>query len=529
MDATAKLDTSKGVLKNFPHKEFRKYQAESITYIDDYFKKGVKYVVIESPTGSGKSAVAMTLGLSYQNTFGLTSQKILQDQYINDFCDNNKVKVLKGRTNYKCFRRQNTNCSDGCVMVHECSVAPHNLNCSYVLARSEAFAAKVILLNYNYFFSAIKLMKKRELLICDEAHKFESILMQHVEFSLSSKFLSKYNVNPNIPSYYHINDYLKWISELREDLVEEINALSDEIHALGSSNLAKPKIKERERLQRLCENMRGFLTSNEHTEWVYDFKPSKNKKDGVTIVFKPLKVEYFIKEYLEKTDKKLFMSATILDHRIFCKNLGIPPDQVYFLRIPSTFPPENSPIYYKNIGKMSFKFIENTFPNMLKVINEILTEHKNDKGIIHTHSFKISKHIKDNLKKLNKDNYKRLIFTESNDRDLDLNRHKEAEYPSVLTSPSMTEGVDLYDDLARFCILIKIPYPSLADKQVKRRMEVDPDWYTWQTCYTIVQSVGRGTRHKDDRCKIYLLDSDFRYYIEKNRRFFPDHFLKAIQ
>jgi len=517
---------SEKVLQNFPHKEYREFQKETILLIDEYFKKGVKFILYEGPTGSGKSAVSMTLGLSYEDTFTLTSQKILQDQYINDFCDDKRVKVLKGRTNYTCTKRRNTNCHDGEILVSHCGNSEKNYDCTYVMERNAAFSAKVMLLNYNYFFSAISLMHKRDLLICDEAHQFESILMQHTEFTLTNKLLKKYDIENKIPDYPYINDYLKWLSELAQDLIYVINDISDEIHALGNNVQVKPKIQERDSLRRLCDNITGFLDSNEFTEWVFDYK----KKEGWDeIIFKPLKIDYFIKKYFAKADKHLFMSATILDHNIFCRNLGINPAEVYFLKIPSTFPPEKSPIYYMNIGKMSYQFIRDTFPNMIKVLSEILEKHKDDKGIIHTHSFKISKHIKDNLGKKDKKNFKRLIFTGSDDRDVDFNRHKEADYPSVLASPSMTEGVDLYDDLALFAILVKIPYPSIADKQIKRRMEIDPEWYTWKTCFTIVQSVGRGTRHDKDHCKIYLLDSSFRWFIEKNSRYFPQHFLNAIQ
>jgi len=511
--------------KHFPHGEYREYQKDSITYIDYYFKMGVKTIILESPTGSGKSAVAMTLALNSDNAFVLTSQKILQDQYTKDFCDNPKVKVLKGKTNYVCTKRLNTNCAEGQVLVNKCSDPKTNEHCTYVRARNEALRAKAMLLNYNYYFSAIELMGKRELLICDEAHKFESILMQHTEFTLSTNKLKKYNSDFNIPDYKTIEEYLEWLDDLRQDLLHGIDTLMDMISAFGKSPQAKPKLKEVDFLQRLCDKINGFLHSNKETEWVYYYKPALKNDDFTEIVFKPLKIDYFIGKYLDKVDKKLFMSATILDYKSFCRTLGIDPSEVYYLTIPSTFPPKNNPIKFMSVGNMGYKYISETLPNMMGAIEHILNEHKDDKGIIHTHSFRISKYIEDNI---SDKNGKRAIFTESDKRDINLEEHKHAKQPTFLVSPSMTEGIDLPDDLARFCILTKIPYPSLADKQIKRRMEMDADWYAWQTCYAIVQSVGRGSRHKDDWCKIYLLDSAFRYFIEKNRRFFPKHFLDAM-
>ena len=88
----------------------------------------------------------------------------------------------------------------------------------------------------------------------------------------------------------------------------------------------------------------------------------------------------------------------------------------------------------------------------------------------------------------------RLIFHDSTDREEALQKHLTSKEPTVLVTPSMSEGVDLRDDLARFQVLVKVPYPSLGDKLVKKRMNRWSWWYPMQTIKTIVQSVGRGVR-----------------------------------
>ncbi len=51
-------------------------------------------MVVEAPTGAGKSAIAVTLAREASSAYILTAQKILQDQYLRDFPE---LAVMKGR------------------------------------------------------------------------------------------------------------------------------------------------------------------------------------------------------------------------------------------------------------------------------------------------------------------------------------------------------------------------------------------------------------------------------------------------
>ena len=68
----------------------------------------------------------------------------------------------------------------------------------------------------------------------------------------------------------------------------------------------------------------------------------------------------------------------------------------------------------------------------------------------------------------------------------------------VLISPSLTEGLDLKEDLGRFSIFVKVPYPFLGDEWVKRRLELSDEWYQRQAFQNIVQGGGRVVRTPDD-------------------------------
>jgi len=50
--------------------------------------------------------------------------------------------------------------------------------------------------------------------------------------------------------------------------------------------------------------------------------------------------------------------------------------------------------------------------------------------------------------------------------------HKESDEDTVIVSPSMNTGVSFDDDTARFQIIAKVPYPSLASQKNKLRQRI---------------------------------------------------------
>ena len=75
-----------------------------------------------------------------------------------------------------------------------------------------------------------------------------------------------------------------------------------------------------------------------------------------------------------------------------------------------------------------------------------------------------------------------------------LELHSKDNKPTVLVSPSLTYGVDLKDNLARFQIIVKLPYSPLGSKRVKALFEQDKRWYENKMLVNLIQACGRGTR-----------------------------------
>ena len=126
--------------------------------------------------------------------------------------------------------------------------------------------------------------------------------------------------------------------------------------------------------------------------------------------------------------------------------------------------------------------------------------------------------------------FRSLIVTDPEiQRDEVVQEHIYAKKPTVLISPSLHTGLDLKEDLSRFQIITKVPYPNKSDRWINAKRNKVPDWYYWQTGLKLIQAYGRSVRSKDDWARTYILDSAFEYFLRKNREILPGWFLNAIK
>jgi Rad3-related DNA helicase len=210
-----------------------------------------------------------------------------------------------------------------------------------------------------------------------------------------------------------------------------------------------------------------------------------------------------------------------------CKAVGLKNEDVKFIRVEnSDFPIKNRPIYLMNVAWLNARTMSESLPNIVKVIDNLLSVHKNDKGIIHTTSYSQVQFIKNNLSKAN---LSRLVETNPKfDRNEMILKHTQSEKPTVLISPSMFLGVDLKDDLSRFQIIVKVPYPDLTDKKVSVLKQRNPKWYEWNTILRLIQAYGRSVRNADDYANTYILDSSVSFLLKNGKEMIPKWFSEAI-
>jgi ATP-dependent DNA helicase DinG len=248
----------------------------------------------------------------------------------------------------------------------------------------------------------------------------------------------------------------------------------------------------------------------------------ETNKGHTTISLKPLRIDAQAQSILYSRARiRVLMSATILDRDIFAESVGISRDeraQTAFISIPTPFKHSSFGLIFKPVGKMSKNKIDANIGPLIKEIEHILAEHPTEKGIIHTSTYAITRaleQIKDQ---------RLLIQRSAADREKMLDIHIRSKNPTVLVSPAMMEGLDLVDDLGRFQVICKVPYPYIGDPVISKKMHSNPKWYAWCTVRTIVQAAGRCVRSRNDWSRTYILDECFGDLLTRWHTMFPEHF-----
>lgn len=172
------------------------------------------------------------------------------------------------------------------------------------------------------------------------------------------------------------------------------------------------------------------------------------------------------------------------------------------------------------LGKMSYTQKEDTFKNYVPFIQKILNKYPDKKGIIHTNSFELASWIKRDITDM------RLIFHDSSNKDEVLKAHFDTSQPTVLVSPSVDTGVSFDDDKARFQVIGKVPYPSLASQKNKLRQKNNPEWYSYRTVQSLCQMIGRIIRSDKDYGDTIIIDGSFSDVMKYSGHFIP-HWIQA--
>jgi len=636
----------KEYLENFPHTSFRNNQDNVIRQICEAFNSDCKYVILEAPTGFGKSAIAMTVARTLGSSFVCTATKDLQTQYTYDYAF---LKVAKGKNNFQCRVKEDfmeagkylctscnsrseiecrhTSCDYGPCLSDESMegagcryrtfindykidnkgrknerifISKEKLEnyeteysnwihlknfdnprqwspCYYFDQLFQALKASHSIFNYSIFLSLLankSMIQQRELLVLDEAHLLETEIIKFRGLSISKKRWRRYINDFKMIDYgFDLNGWLGFLVDLEktiltligyDSLVKSLVMERKIKYGYDSKSKAKAKNKrivsaselfendESLEIDIKSENSKHFQIDKEilidivqdidkltrtinnilsnPKNWIVS-EVHKENYDVLRVEFKPLDASKYIRTVVEKCPKTLIMSATILDHRTFEKNLGLDAgdNRTKFIQIQSDFPIENRPIFPLSVEYLNFSNLQQTDvkTKISRAIDNIMHIHSNDKGIIHTTSYEQLNFIKENLSKMNS---RRLILTDPEiQRDEVIKEHIDSKKPTVLISPSLHTGLDLKDNLSRFQIITKVPYPNIADKWTSEKRKINEEWYYWQTALRLVQAYGRSIRSKDDWAKTYVLDAAFSYFVKMNVKILPKWFVSAIR
>ena len=482
----------------------RPAQVSALNFLSENWDK-YKYFLIEAPVGSGKSLLAMTIASAVNNSHILTPRRGLQDQYRDEFPD---IAVMKGRSNYPCtytaapeverrvfelitksenaLHLTSRNCGDSPPCANEntrikCQSARE---CPFARVVALAQQHKTVVHNVFSFMYHAKLGNKfeqRQSLIVDECHSLESAVRNMMTSSYRIKKLP-------IPDRMTLDEAKGFIMKEYEAQRRSYSEMVD----------------LRDALEKLTGDLVIEATNTE-------------------VRFIPYSVAGYIKSFiLDFGQKIIFMSGTIYGKKDYCRSVGIPPEETAYISLPSDFPVGNRPVILRRslATDNSFASWEENKPRVKENILKVLRIFPDVKGLIHTTSYSMMESLGD----LDK----RILTHDKNNLAEAIDIFTRSTEPLVLISPAISEGFDFKDDLARFQIILRIPYPSIGSPFVARKAKEYYPWIQQQALITFGQQIGRIVRSNTDWGKTVLLDSRFERFIKTNKTVIPKWLMDSI-
>lgn len=536
-------DISSDILSYFPLKTPRSSQKAVIKEVDKAFEQGKKIVILEAPVGSGKSPIAMTFARKYKDSHIITPRKSLQDQYFDDFSDD--IVLMKGRNAYPCtlhssravYVRVIQAIENGKIKApskddENCANAPCRNSegvyknctatkgpCPYKVAIETAQQHHTVVHNIHSFVFQTNFgekFEKRQLMVIDEAHEIEDVLRGFI----TKKFTLPHVVKAEeIPQCQTIEDWCNYfcspafLPEVSE--AEKTRKEADETYV---TNLEKYLIQV-DTIRAQAEYYGTEFTVKKQPLW------SGPRQTGIIFEFIPHSIGGAAQKYLfAYADRVLLMSGTIYDKEQYCRYIGINPAEAHFIRVPSTFPVKNRPIYAKQEYQVdtSHRNWNDNFKEMIGKIIKIMNIFKDVKGLIHAPSYEAAEEIASWLPADRIVVHTRMNFQEK------LEEFYASDKPLVFISPVCQQGVDFKGDRARFQIVTRIPYLNTSDEFVSHKVENDFAWYNYKALVVFGQQIGRVNRAEDDYGATFLLDERFNRFISKNSTKLPKWLRDAI-
>jgi len=499
-------------------------------------RRAPRVLLIEAPPGVGKSHLAMTLARWSGDAYLLTSQKLLQDQYEREF--GGALALVKGRDNYLCERYP----AAAVPTSRGACRRPRGpaCGCPYVRAKQAAVNAPIFCTNTAYFATLrhwhAEHLRRRRLLIIDEAHNLESQLVSVFTARFSHDEMREWFGRP-LPRLAQAEEYRPVLAEYverlesrRREIVRALDvvrppALPDEVFLDSPPTRAEHDLLEqRDQLDAALARLTFFLDA-EDREWVVRYPAAP----AAALALVPLTVASLAQGLLAECAEVTVLSSAYLGHReVLAECFGLDVDGVRVFTIGSPFALEQRPIVYRPVGALSRATRERLEPALFAEVGAILAAHPDDKGLIHVASYEMGRRLVHDLATRAPRESRRLLWIDTAvGKSPALEHHRASPLPTVLVSPSLREGVDLPDDFLRFQVVTKLPYPDLGDPWTAARRERDPRWYAVETAKALVQAYGRSCRHAGDHGVTYVLDAQFARFLQHYRVLLPEWFLDA--
>jgi Rad3-related DNA helicase len=523
------------IYREFPAPSYREKQKQALRDIKDAFETGNDIVLIQAPTGSGKSLLARAIAGCADPHFDddrptgayYTTPQVSQ---LDDVADDpllDDLAILTGKQNFECIRDEERGVP---VTEAKCSrdpdfECPELHDCPYFSQRQKTTNSDIAAMTLAYFMHTANLdiFNQRDVVVIDEAHGLGEWAEMYASIEISASTVPNWGDvgPPKIQSVGDAHAYLSELVPILDELLKDLRA---------KPQLEPEKAKIREHLSKLLPDLRWFLDTYEDEEstitWLVDGDVGR---DGFTI--KPLHPERFLKYALwERGNKFALLSATLLNKDAFCQKVGVSPADAALVEIGHTFPLENRPLYdvTDHTGEMKYEERDETIPELGKTIARIMQNHRSEKGLIHCHSYSIQERLEKHI--LRYTGGRRLRSHDKYNRDEQLAEWMASDDPEVFLSVKMEEALDLEGDLCRWQVLCKAPYQNTNDVIVDHRLNEEDQWGWYYRCAlrTIIQACGRVVRSKDDYGATYIADENIHDVFDRAQKDIPDWFQEQI-
>jgi len=461
----------------------RPHQAETYQSI---VESKQEYIVVEAPTGSGKSAYAAQAGNDGHRTMALVRTKSLQEQYSRSY----DFKVVKGKGSYECLHNFVPTCDmcriDDKELKNECLAT-----CPYPNAVHSMLSSNLASLNYSKYLTESRprgLVENygAKLLFLDEAHQLSDIVIEWSGCTIPwNDYLQRYiepeEIVPDLPQAISVSFAVDWLGSLAV-------SLDQNEPYVPRRNPTHEQVREWRRwdsLKRKVDNTLELV--DQGTDLWY---AQSDEKVGFKL--KPLTARFHFKD-LFNAPKVVMMSATIGNHSAYLAELGIRENYESII-VPNVWPGVMRPILDLDVPAITAKSTESDLQEHARVIGQTINDCPGEwNGLVHVPSESMANSLGYKLKRITK----RPVWIPQKGMGTEFALSQWIEFDrrhrgALACTWQFFEGVDLPN--LNINITARVPYPDFGDIFEKLRFDFDPRAATVRVANTMQQQQGRNRR-----------------------------------
>lgn len=482
--------------------------------------------VLSVPTGGGKTGAYVAAALLDQGRTAIgTATKGLQNQLLDDFASIGLTDV-RGRSNFQCVTRPGISCESGASL--GCAQR-RKTTCPYFAQYADGCSSSLLTTNYSYWTAASlytdglfirdpdkSVTNPFSLLVCDEAHDLPDEITSAAGCEITQRDLDYHIRAPFPPSPERITNWREWASIHLVRLTHEYDLARQSMRDL--TQVDESTIKRIMHLKELNSRLKRITTMT--GPWVVD-----STRYGFSL--EPLWPAAYVEPLVFQSIPSVVLTSATVNRKTL-QYLGLDTGvngNCSFVEYDAVFSPERNPLYQVPSVRVSHKMEMYEKRHWLSVIDGILDNRLDRKGIIHTVSYDRAAWIMANSR------HREWMIGHGKSSELPgvLHEYLHSRPPAILVSPSVGTGLDFPYDDCEYQIIAKVPFPDSRSQIMQARKLDDSEYDAYLMIQNLVQQVGRGRRTQDDRCENFVVDEQIKWVMFKYSHLTPKWFRKLYQ